>query len=229
MSIKQYTLCYYKICLLKLIVAINSITMGLWINNWMNHTFCDCSNWLLLHICILTISILVGALIRTDLSFVWCFGIRNGVCNYRCISSALFCAAIVSSLVNVNINVYVYRLISPWVQQTLQFTSLVLELSLIRSHLLEGEFSAFSSANVMHSCPFFFVPSGIHHYWVTRGSMEREVYLTLLHMTSSGNRTPDLQILSATPCPLGLRVVLKVKGHQHQWLAGGYDLEIRQF
>ena len=36
--------------------------------------------------------------------------------------------------VNVNVNVEVYRLKSPWVQQTLQFTPLVLELSLLRSH-----------------------------------------------------------------------------------------------
>ena len=38
---------------------------------------------------------------------------------------------------------YVYSLISQWFQQTSQFTPLVIELSLIRSHLLWGEFSAF--------------------------------------------------------------------------------------
>ena len=27
----------------------------------------------------------------------------------------------------------------------------------------------------------------------------------------------------------GARVIIKVKGHQHWWLAGGYDLEIGQF
>ena len=26
-----------------------------------------------------------------------------------------------------------------------------------------------------------------------------------------------------------MRVIIKVKCHQHQWLAGGYDLEIGQF
>ena len=36
------------------------------------------------------------------------------------------------------INVYVYSLISHWVQQTSQFTSLVLELSLVWSHLPGG-------------------------------------------------------------------------------------------
>ena len=27
----------------------------------------------------------------------------------------------------------------------------------------------------------------------------------------------------------GTRVMIKVPGHQHQWLAGGYDLEIGHF
>ena len=53
--------------------------------------------------------------------------------------------------VNVNVNVYVYSLISHRVQQTSQFTPLVLELSLIRSHLLCGEFSAFCAANANHN------------------------------------------------------------------------------
>ena len=26
-----------------------------------------------------------------------------------------------------------------------------------------------------------------------------------------------------------VRVIIKVKGHQHRWLAGGYDLEIGHF
>ena len=53
------------------------------------------------------------------------------------------------------IKVNVYSLISPWVQQTLQFTPLVLELSLIWSHLLWGKFSAFSAANAVHNFPIF--------------------------------------------------------------------------
>ena len=40
-------------------------------------------------------------------------------------------------------------LISPRVQQTAQFTPLVSELTRIRSHLLWGEFSAFSAANAI--------------------------------------------------------------------------------
>ena len=66
--------------------------------------------------------------------------------------------------------VYVYSLISHRVQQTSQFTPLVLELSLVRSHLLWGEFSAFSAAIAIHNSPLF-VPPGTHHCWVNRGGM----------------------------------------------------------
>ena len=72
-----------------------------------------------------------------------------------------------------------------------QLRLLVLEFSLIRSHLVWGEFSAFSAANAIHNSLIFF-PPGTHHCWLGRGSMEWEVCLTLLHMTSSGNWTPDL-------------------------------------
>ena len=44
---------------------------------------------------------------------------------------------------------------------------------------------------------------GTHYGWVDRGSVEYEVCPTLLHMASTGNRTPDLLILSPTPYPLG--------------------------
>ena len=47
-----------------------------------------------------------------------------------------------------------------------------------------------------------FIPPRTHHYWVGRGRMEWEVCLTLLHVTSGGNWTPDLLILSPTPCLL---------------------------
>ena len=97
--------------------------------------------------------------------------------------------------------VYVYSLISPWAQQTSQFTPLSLENSLIRSHLLWGQFSAFSTANAIHNSPIF-VPPGTHHCWVGKGSMEWEVCLTLLHLTSGGNQTPDILILNPTPYPL---------------------------
>ena len=31
------------------------------------------------------------------------------------------------------------------------------------------------------------------------------------------------------PSPTDARVIIKVSGHQHLWLAGGYDLEIGHF
>ena len=54
-----------------------------------------------------------------------------------------------------NVNADVYSLKSPWIQQTLQFTPLVLQFSLIWSHLLWAEFSAFSAANAIHKFPIF--------------------------------------------------------------------------
>ena len=60
--------------------------------------------------------------------------------------------------VNKIINVHVYSLISHRVQQTSQFTPLVLELSLVRSHLPWGEFSAFSAAIAIHNSPLFVPP-----------------------------------------------------------------------
>ena len=82
----------------------------------------------------------------------------------------VFCAQNTSLDVNKNVNVYVYSLISYEVQQISQFTPLVLELSLIQSHLLWGELSAFSAANAIHNCVFF-IPPGTHHCWVDRGGM----------------------------------------------------------
>ena len=81
-------------------------------------------------------------------------------------------------------------MISLWVQQTSQFTPLVLEFSLIRYHLVWGEFSKFFAANAIDNSTIF---TRHHHCWVGRGSMEREVCPTLLHTTSIGNQTPDLQ------------------------------------
>ena len=67
-------------------------------------------------------------------------------------------------MINVNVNVHVYSLISHQVQQTLQFTPSVLELSLIWSHLLWGEFSTFSAANAVHNSQF-----SLHQVPVTAG------------------------------------------------------------
>ena len=89
----------------------------------------------------------------------------------------------------VNVNVYVCSLISHRIQQTSEFTPLVLELSCIWSHLLWGEFSAFSAANAIHNS-LFFVPASTHHCWVDRGGMMWEACPTPLHMGGSVTRAP---------------------------------------
>ena len=61
-------------------------------------------------------------------------------------------------------------------------------------------FAGDNSAHFLQLMPFtifqFFIPPGIHYCWVARGSIEWEVCLTLLHMTSSWNRTPKLPKLN---------------------------------
>ena len=60
-----------------------------------------------------------------------------------------------------------------------------------------------------------------------------------LHHTLGKKATihPLATMLATSNCPLlttstddpslaGAQVIIKVSGHQHQWLAGGYDLEI---
>ena len=101
--------------------------------------------------------------------------------------------------INVNVNVYVYSLISPWVQHTSQFTPLVLEISYTVLSPL-GRYSAHFLQLMQLTILQFFILPGIHHCWVGRGSMEWEVCPT--HMTSSGNQSPDPLILSLTPYPL---------------------------
>ena len=79
--------------------------------------------------------------------------------------------------------------------------------------LISHEFSRLYNFHPWHLNSFFFssysqslqcsilVPQGTHHCWVD--SINWEVCLTLLHMTTSGNRTPGLWILSPMPYPLG--------------------------
>ena len=102
--------------------------------------------------------------------------------------------------------------ISIWVQQTVQFTPLVLEQTPVQSNLLWGEFSAFSVPRTNHYNSAFFIPLGTHHWCVSRGSMEWEVYLTLQLITIRPNQTPtlDLLILSSTSCPLSYMWLLQV-------------------
>ena len=55
-----------------------------------------------------------------------------------------------------------------------------------------------NSAYFLQLMPFTILPFLFHQAAITAGSMEWEVCPTLLHMTSSGNRTLDLLILSPT-------------------------------
>ena len=61
----------------------------------------------------------------------------------------------------------------------------------------------FCSNGANHCNSAFFVPPDIQYCWVDRGRMIGDICPTLLNMTSSGNRTPDLLISSLMPCPLG--------------------------
>ena len=65
----------------------------------------------------------------------------------------------------------------------------VLEHSLILSHLIWGEFSAFSADNAIHSSQFF-VPPGTHNCWVDRGVMIWKACPIPLHMPGSMTRAP---------------------------------------
>ena len=44
---------------------------------------------------------------------------------------------------------------------------------------------------------------GTHYGWVDQGSVEYEAYPSPLHMANTGNRTPDLLMLSPMPYPRG--------------------------
>ena len=46
------------------------------------------------------------------------------------------------------------------------------------------------------------------------------IFLGHNHQLTTGTDDPSLA---------GTQVIIKVKGHQHQWFAGGYDLEIGHF
>ena len=89
--------------------------------------------------------------------------------------------------------------ISLWIQQTVQFTPLVSEHTLLRSHSLWEKFSICTlCCSCSHSWQFsFLIPPGTHHHWVGRDNTEWEVCLTLLHMSSSRNRTLDLWSLES--------------------------------
>ena len=113
-------------------------------------------------------------------------------------------AAVMIHWVNV-VSVGIYGPYSPWVQRTEQFTPLVMEYTLLQSHLL-GEILAFMPFAAAKDIPYslaYFVPLGTHQCWVGRGSMEWKFFCPiLLHTTSSGNQTPEHLILRLMPYPL---------------------------
>ena len=80
--------------------------------------------------------------------------------------------------------------ISQQEQKTVQFTPLVLEHTLLQSHLLWGEFRFCAlCCSYSQSLQFIFlVPPGTHHCWVDRSSVIWEACPTPLHMTGSVTR-----------------------------------------
>ena len=60
------------------------------------------------------------------------------------------------------------------------------------------------TTHVQQTLLFLWICAPTTHYGlVDQGSVEYKVCRTLLHMTSTGNRTPDLLLLSLTLYPLG--------------------------
>ena len=66
---------------------------------------------------------------------------------------------------------------------------------LILSRLLWGKFSTFSAANAIRNFPIF-CSTRYHYYWVGEAVWNEKFAWHFWLMTSSGNRTPDLLILS---------------------------------
>ena len=66
---------------------------------------------------------------------------------------------------------------------------------------------------------------GTHYGWVNQGSMEYKVCLTLLHVVSTGNQTPDL--LSWVQCPIHWATLngIQLKS-THWWLYAKVNLSM---
>ena len=96
------------------------------------------------------------------------------------------------AFVNVNVNVYVYSLIFPWVQQTAQFTHLILKLPLMQSHLHWGGFSICTLCCIysQYLQVSFLVPLGTNHCWMDRCGMIWEAWPTPVHMAGSVTQAP---------------------------------------
>ena len=72
--------------------------------------------------------------------------------------------------------------------------------------LAEGATSAYGSLQLLIQ-PWICAPD-THSSWLDRGS--ENVKFAPLHKTSTGNRTPDLLILSPTPYPLSHVLLLSI-------------------
>ena len=80
---------------------------------------------------------------------------------------------------------------------SVEFTPWVLEHILLQSDLLWGQtLEHFSAAIANYYSSSFPIPPHAHQCWVGRGRMELKVYLTFLYMSSIGNETPDVPVLS---------------------------------
>ena len=64
----------------------------------------------------------------------------------------------------------------------------------------------------------------IHHVTTMLATSKNVLYPGHNHLLTIGTDDPTL-IIAWAPA----RVIIKVKGHQYRWLAGGYDLEIGHF
>ena len=81
--------------------------------------------------------------------------------------------------------------ISQLVQRTGTIYPLVLELTLLRSHLTR-RMQRFAAANAIHTVSVF-VPPGTHYCWVVRGNVDSNLAQGFLYMTD----VPGIELSSA--------------------------------
>ena len=65
----------------------------------------------------------------------------------------------------------------------------------------------------------------IHQLTTMLSTSKNVLFSRYNHLLTTGDDDPTLLIIARAPA----RVIIKVKGHQRWWLAGGYDLEIGLF
>ena len=97
---------------------------------------------------------------------------------------------------NVNVNVEVYSLKSPWVQQTLQFTPLVLELSLLYGLISSVE----NKAHFLQVMPFTIFQFSFHQLPITAGWTEAVWYERFSQHLYTSINFSDIWELVNIPC-----------------------------